>query len=211
MYGGRKMFYSVTGKVILTEAGTVVLEAGGIGYRLTVSGRTLGYAAEHSREEAVRLFTHLSVREDAIELFGFCDQSELSVFRQLISVSGVGPKAAVSILTQLSPQDLARAVVSGDYKALSRAQGVGKRIAERIILELKDKISKEAVLPYGADGATAVSASAPTDPDKLADAESTLTVLGYGKSEIYGVLQSIDTSALSLEDIIKEALKKLMK
>lgn len=145
------MFYSVTGKVILTEAGTVVLETGGIGYRLTVSGRTLGYAAEHSKEDAVRLFTHLSVREDALELFGFCDQSELSVFRQLISVSGVGPKAAISILTQLSPQEFVLAVMSSDYKALSRAQGIGKRIAERVILELKDKISKEAIPAQTAD------------------------------------------------------------
>lgn len=205
------MFYSVTGKVILTEAGTVVLETGGIGYRLTVSGRTLGYAAEHSKEDAVRLFTHLSVREDALELFGFCDQSELSVFRQLISVSGVGPKAAVSILTQLSPQEFVLAVMSGDYKALSRAQGIGKRIAERVILELKDKISKEAIPAQTTDDKAVGFPAMPADPDKLSDAESTLTVLGYGRSEIAGVLRSIDTAALSLEDIIKEALKKLMK
>ena len=202
------MFYSVTGKVILTEAGTVVLETGGIGYRLTVSGRTLGYAAEHSKEDAVRLFTHLSVREDALELFGFCDQSELSVFRQLISVSGVGPKAAISILTQLSPQEFVLAVMSGDYKALSRAQGIGKRIAERVILELKDKVSKEmggssvsempAVMTHTASGSTSKS-----------DAIAALMVLGYGTAEINAALRGVDIGTMETEQIVKAALKNL--
>ena len=135
------MFYSITGKVILTEPGTVVIETGGIGYRLTVSGKTLGYAAENSGTENVSLFTYLSVREDAIELFGFYSKSELDMFKRLISVSGVGPKAAISILTQLSPAELGSAVISGDYKLLTKAPGIGKKIAERILLELKDKIA----------------------------------------------------------------------
>ena len=104
------MFYSITGKVILTEPGTIVIETGGIGYRLTVSGKTLEYTAEKADMENVSLFTYLSVREDALELFGFYSKSELDMFKRLISVSGVGPKAAISILTQMSPAELGTAV-----------------------------------------------------------------------------------------------------
>ena len=134
------MFYSITGKVIHTDAGSVVLEAGGIGYRLTVSGRTLGYAADGASKGDVRLYTYLSVREDGIELFGFRDESELDLYKKLISVSGVGPKMGIALLSALSPEEIALAVGGGDYRMLTRAQGVGKRTAERIILELRDRI-----------------------------------------------------------------------
>ena len=134
------MFYSITGKVIHTDAASVVLETGGIGYRLTVSGRTLGYAADGASKGDVRLYTYLSVREDGIELFGFRDERELDLYKKLISVSGVGPKMGIAILSALSPEEIAFAVGGGDYKPLTRAQGVGKRTAERIILELRDKL-----------------------------------------------------------------------
>lgn len=204
------MFYSITGKVILTEPGTIVIETGGIGYRLTVSGKTLGYAAENSGTENVSLFTYLSVREDAIELFGFYSKSELDMFKRLISVSGVGPKAAISILTQLSPAELGSAVISGDYKLLTKAPGIGKKIAERILLELKDKIAGESFSLSGNTGNLLLNTSA-ADPDKLSDAENTLLVLGYARGEIADSLRGIDINSLSLEEIIKAALKKLMK
>ncbi len=204
------MFYSITGKVILTEPGTVVIETGGIGYRLTVSGKTLGYAAENSGTENVSLFTYLSVREDAIELFGFYSKSELDMFKRLISVSGVGPKAAISILTQLSPAELGSAVISGDYKLLTKAPGIGKKIAERILLELKDKIAGESFSLSGNTGNLLLNTSA-ADPDKLSDAENTLRVLGYARGEIADSRRGIDINSLSLEEIIKAALKKLMK
>ena len=204
------MFYSITGKVILTEPGTVVIETGGIGYRLTVSGNTLGYAAENAGTENVSLFTYLSVREDAIELFGFYSKSELDMFKRLISVSGVGPKAAISILTQLSPAELGSAVISGDYKLLTKAPGIGKKIAERILLELKDKIAGESFSLSGNAGDLSLNTSA-ADPDKLSDAENTLLVLGYTRGEIADSLRGIDINSLSIEEIIKAALKKLMK
>lgn len=204
------MFYSITGKVILTEPGTVVIETGGIGYRLTVSVKTLGYAAENAGTENVSLFTYLSVREDAIELFGFYSKSELDMFKRLISVSGVGPKAAISILTQLSPAELGSAVISGDYKLLTKAPGIGKKIAERILLELKDKIAGESFSLSGNAGDLSLNTSV-ADPDKLSDAENTLLVLGYTRGEIADSLRGIDINSLSLEEIIKAALKKLMK
>ena len=115
------MFYSITGKVIHTDAGSVVLEAGGIGYRLTVSGRTLGYAADGASKGDVRLYTYLSVREDGIELFGFRDESELDLYKKLISVSGVGPKMGIALLSALSPEEIALAVGGGDYRMLTCA------------------------------------------------------------------------------------------
>lgn len=204
------MFYSITGKVILIEPGTVVIETGGIGYRLTVSGKTLGYAAENARTEKVSLFTYLSVREDAIELFGFYSKSELDMFKRLISVSGVGPKAAISILTLLSPTELSTAVISGDYKLLTKAPGIGKKIAERILLELKDKIAGESFSLSGNAGDLSPNTSA-ADPNKLSDVENTLLVLGYTRGEIVDSLRGIDINSLSLEEVIKAALKKLMK
>jgi len=197
------MFYSITGKVIHTDAGSVVLEAGGIGYRLTVSGRTLGYAADGASKGDVRLYTYLSVREDG----GFRDESELDLYKKLISVSGVGPKMGIALLSALSPEEIALAVGGGDYRMLTRAQGVGKRTAERIILELRDKLG---AMPAGGDAEDIGAAAAPQDPGKAEDAESTLLVLGYGRAEIAAALRGIDMQALSLEDIIKAALKKLM-
>lgn len=201
------MFYSITGKVIHTDAGSVVLEAGGIGYRLTVSGRTLGYAADGASKGDVRLYTYLSVREDGIELFGFRDESELDLYKKLISVSGVGPKMGIALLSALSPEEIALAVGGGDYRMLTRAQGVGKRTAERIILELRDKLG---AMPAGGGAEDIGAAAAPQDPGKAEDAESTLLVLGYGRAEIAAALRGIDMQALSLEGIIKAALKKLM-
>ena len=134
------MFYSITGKVIHTDAGSVVLEA----------GRTLGYAADGASKGDVCLYTYLSVREDGIELFGFRDESELDLYKKLISVSGVGPKMGIALLSALSPEEIALAVGGGDYRMLTRAQGVGKRTAERIILELRDKLG---AMPAGGGSA----------------------------------------------------------
>ena len=201
------MFYSITGKVIHTAPGAVVIETGGVGYRLTVSGRTLGYAAEGAARGDVRLYTYLSVREDGVELFGFRDEAELDLYRKLVSVSGVGPRMGIAILSALSPEEIATAVGGGDYKMLTRAQGVGKRTAERIILELRDKLGG---IPEAAGDGETGAVYAPQDPGKASDAESTLTVLGYGRAEIAAALRGIDMQSMSLEDIIKAALKKLM-
>ena len=128
------------------------------------------------------------------------------MFKRLISVSGVGPKAAISILTQLSPAELGSAVISGDYKLLTKAPGIGKKIAERILLELKDKIAGESFSLSGNAGDLSLNTSA-ADPDKLSDAENTLLVLGYTRGEIADSLRGIDINSLSIEEIIKAALK----
>ncbi len=199
------MFYQLNGELVLTEVSVAVIDCGGVGYKLTVSGNTLGKISGR-KGERIRLFTHLAVRDDDMELFGFFEQEELSAFRMLLSVSGVGPKAAMSILTLLTPAKFALAVTTDDTKLISRAQGVGPKTSARIILELKDKISKK----ISAEPGDELKIVSKTD-NKFTDAQNTLLVLGYSRTEAVSVLRGIDTAALELEDIIKEALKKMLK
>jgi Holliday junction DNA helicase RuvA len=200
------MYYHISGELVLTGMNYAVIDCGGVGYKLTVSGNTLGKISPQTGDR-VRLFCHLAVREDDLELFGFFEQEELAAFRMLISVSGVGPKAALSVLSLLSPEKFALAVATGDTKLLSKAQGVGAKTAARIILELKDKISKKISSESAAGTGIAESASG----SKLADAQNTLMVLGYSRQEAVSALNGIDTDKLELEDIIREALKNLLK
>lgn len=201
------MFYHVRGTLVVCESGFAVVECGGVGYQLTTSLYTAERIGGKMNEE-VRLFTHLAVREDGVELYGFSSKEELSAFRLLISVSGVGPKAATSILSQLSPDRFAYAVSTDDAKALSRAPGIGTKTAARIILELKDKIAKGSI-PTESQGGTPVAASAPKAASgKLSEAADALAVLGYSRSEVTEVLRTIDTASLSLEGIITAALRR---
>lgn len=205
------MFYSLYGDLIHTEGNLAVIECGGIGYKLTISNNTFAALPFSKEDKKIRLLTHLQVREDGIELFGFYSREELNAFKLLTSVSGVGPKAAMAILSQLSPEKFAVAVIGEDAKAISRAQGVGAKIAARIILELKDKIAKE--FPVFHDGSAAGDSKTPVssgERGKLTDAQDTLIVLGYTRSEAINVLRGVDTSR-SVEEIIKLALTKLMK
>ena len=209
------MFYYISGALAHLENGCAVLDVGGVGYRLTISGTTYdAMPANRSVKEppTVRLYTHLAVREDDLELFGFATLAELSTFKLLISVSGIGPKAAMSILTLLTPEKFALAVCTDDKKTISKANGIGPKTAARIILELKDKLMKENA---GTDfTAVSDSVSAPAAGGKksaLSEATDALLVLGYSRSEALSVLKDLPTDQLSLEDIIREALKKLMK
>lgn len=210
------MFYYISGKLALLDPGFAVVDAGGVGYRLTITQTT--YDAMPPRltvEEAptVRLYTYMAVREDGVELFGFATEEELSSFRLLITVSGVGPKAAIAILSLLTPAKLALAICSDDKKAISRANGVGPKTAARIVLELKDKL-KGAAFAADADGDTsggAVPDVSTAAPDKLSDAENALIVLGYSRAEAYAALRKIDTANLEVDDIIRLALKQLMR
>ena len=194
-----------------------VVEAAGVGYSMTISEttyRSLPRPALTAPPE-VLLYTYLSVRENDIELFGFRDERELSSFRMLLSVSGVGPRAALSILSIMTPEKFALAVCAEDRKAISKAPGIGPKTAARIILELKDKLMKEthmddSDLSAAITDHTAEAAGAPAR-GKLSEAQDALLVLGYTRAEAQSALRSIDIAALSLEDIIKEALKKLMK
>lgn len=206
------MFYYINGKLALKENGTAVLDVGGVGYKLTISGTTYDAlpAANSLTGEAkqVKLFTYLAVREDDIELFGFYSNEELSAFKMLISVSGVGPKAAMAVLTLLTPEKFALAVCSEDTKMLSKASGVGAKTAARIVLELKDKLSKEN--PDKTAKADFLTSSG-VQHSNLTEAQDALIVLGYTRAEATSALKGIDISGLELGEIIRLALKKLMK
>ncbi|MFA6947481.1 MAG: Holliday junction branch migration protein RuvA [Eubacteriales bacterium] len=197
------MYYQITGELIHIEPNAAVLDAGGVGYYLFITANTHLKISPH-KGERVRLYTYLAVREDALELYGFYDYDELSAFKMLISVSGVGAKSALSILGRVTPEKFAIAVASGDVKAI-KAPGVGPKIAARIVLELKDKLAKEFA---ETDGDMTGGPAAKAVGGKLSDAQNTLMVLGYTRSEAIAVLRDIDP-ALELEDIIKAALKKL--
>ena len=199
------MFYYVNGTVAELEAGLAVIDCGGVGYACATTNYTL---SQLKKGERAKLYTYLNVREDTMELFGFASQSELRSFKMLIGVSGVGPKAALSILSSTTPQQLAMAVVMGDEKALTAAPGIGKKIAQRIILELKDKLAKE---QGSLDAGSGVSVPLPVQNSKSGEAAAALAVLGYGSQEIAAALKGIDMDALPLEEIIRQSLKKMVK
>ncbi len=208
------MFYYISGKLVHLENGVAVLDAGGVGYRLTISGTTYDAMPPNRSVETpptVRLYSHMAVREDGIELFGFATKTELEAFKLLISVSGIGPKAAMSILTLLTPEKFALAVCTDDRKTISRANGIGPKAAARVILELKDKLMKNADLSASDfDGAPAVAmVNKPTG--KLHDATEALLVLGYSKAEALNVLKDFDLEKTELEEIVRLSLKKLMR
>ena len=199
------MFYYVNGTVAEIEAGLAVIDCSGGGDACATTNYTL---SQLKKGERAKLYTYLNVREDAMEMFGFASQSELSSFKMLIGVSGVGPKAALSILSSTTPQQLSMAVVMGDEKALTAAPGIGKKIAQRIILELKDKLIKE---QGGFEAGSGAAAAMPAQSNKAGEAAAALAVLGYGSQEIAAALKGIDMDALPLEEIIRQSLKKMVK
>ncbi len=205
------MFYYLNGTLTVLETGFAVIDCGGVGYMCSVSARTEQKLAAVIGKTA-KLFTHLSVREDAMELFGFCDKEELTMFRHLISVSGVGARTAIGILGSVSPEKFAYAVTCGDVKAI-KAPGVGPKIAARIILELKDKIAKEySDISETSAGLSDIAPSAPASKagsNKLTEARTALMALGYSRAEAELLLGKIDCTKLGVEEIIREALKKL--
>lgn len=209
------MFYYISGKLALLDPTFAVVDANGVGYKLTITQTTYSAMPPHrSVQEApiVRLYTYMAVREDGIELFGFATEEELSSFKLLITVSGVGPKAAIAILSLLTPAKLALAICTEDRKSISAASGVGPKTAARIILELKDKMNKEGFATDDDMGAAeSVSVATPNKSNKLSDAQDALTVLGYSRNEAINALKGIDIEKLEVDDIIRLALKKLMR
>ena len=206
------MFYYLQGKLAYTDLTTAVLDVGGVGYKLTVSGTTYSALPRTSAEPIVKLYTYMAVREDEVELFGFYTEEELSAFKLLITVSGVGPKAAMAILTLLTPEKFALAVCSEDTKTLAKANGIGAKTAARVVLELKDKMSKEAPAIMQSSGSAGVAvAAASGSGGKLSEAVDALTVLGYSRPEAMTALKGLDTDALPLEELIRLSLKKLMR
>lgn len=199
------MFYYVNGIVAEIDANLAVIDCNGVGYACATTNYTL---SQLKKGEKAKLYTYLNVREDAVDLFGFASQSELNSFKMLLGVSGVGPKAALSILSSTTPGNLAMSVVMGDEKALTAAPGIGKKIAQRIILELKDKLAKEQ-----ASGSFEVGGSVPVivQNSKANEASAALAVLGYTAQDIALALNGIDMEALPLEEIIRQALKKMVR
>lgn len=205
------MIYSLNGALVDLDAlsSTAVIECAGVGYKVTVTAGTLSRLPQITdTPPRVRLFTHMQVREDGVDLFGFYTKEELTMFRMLISVSGVGPKAAISILSLLSPDKLAMAISVEDAKAISKAPNVGAKTAARIILELKSRIAKD--FPTLQTGAGTESAPAPAAGGHLSDAQEALLVLGYSRAEVNAALRRADPTA-PVEDIIRSALAALMK
>ena len=201
------MFYYLNGTVAESAAGLAVIDCGGVGYACATTNYTL---SQLKKGERARLYTYLHVREDIFELYGFASQQELNSFKMLIGVSGVGPKAALAILSATTPQNLALSIVTEDERALTAAQGIGKKIAQRIILELKDKLAKEQS-SFTVQGGGSGAAPMPLGGSKSGEAAAALAVLGYGSQEISTALKGIDMDALPLEEIIRQALKKMVK
>lgn len=200
------MFYYIKGTVAHTAPYLAVVDCGGVGYACSTSSYTLSAL---KRGEGATLYTYLHAREEIFELYGFATENELHCFKLLISVSGVGPKAALSILSSATPESLAMSIITGDERALMAGRGVGKKIAQRVILELKDKLAKGQLgtvgESYGAAGMTVI------PENKLSEASAALAVLGYGQAEIAAALKGIDLEQSALEDVIRQALKRMLK
>ena len=198
------MFYYLNGTVAHIGPHLAVIDCGGVGYACRTTNQTLAHL---QKGEKGKLYTYLNVREDAMELYGFYSENERNCFEMLIGVSGVGPKAAISILSSTTPEGLAMSIITGDEKALTVAQGIGKKIAQRIILELKDKLAKGQLSPggesYGGTGVTVI------PENKSSEAAAALAVLGYSQGEIAAALKGLDVEGMTLEALIKAALKKM--
>ena len=202
------MFYFLKGTVALMEPGLAVLDCGGVGYACKTTNYTLGGL---QMGKPATLYTHLSVREDGVELYGFATKEEKRLFLQLISVSGVGAKAALAILSTTPPSQLALSIITEDVKTLMMAPGIGKKSAQRIVLELRDKLAKEqGELPAASAGVTVSDDHLRIPEDKVAEASAALAVLGYSQPEIQQAIRGLDLESLSREEIIKAALKNRM-
>ncbi|MBQ7669221.1 MAG: Holliday junction branch migration protein RuvA [Clostridia bacterium] len=207
------MIYCLTGELIMLDAlnYTAVIDCAGVGYKTTITSNTLSALSQLSGKE-VRIYTHMQVSENSVELYGFFDTDELEAFKLLITVSGIGPKGAMAVLSAMKPYELSLAIASEDSKTISRAQGVGAKTAARIVLELKDKFTKAFPVPGAGETVKTVSRTPVSrgEASKLSDARDALTVLGFSRTEATNALKNADTSK-PLEDIVKDALASLMK
>ena len=201
------MFYYVEGTVALLKQGLAVIDCGGVGYACHASQNTIGKLKIGAR---ARLLTYLNVREDIFELYGFIDEEEQSCFEMMIGVSGVGPKAALSILSVAPPDRLALSIITGDEKMLMHAPGIGKKIAQRIVLELRDKMSKEQLETASSVSPVAM-AAASGGVNHTQEAVAALMVLGYSQAEALQAMEGMDAAQMEAEEIIRQCLKKLVK
>ena len=196
------MFYSITGKVVHTQSNMAALNVGGVAFQCSVSKNTL--QSIHGAVGDVTLYTYLSVREDALVLFGFSSEAECSCFKMLTAITGVGPKAGLAILSELTPSQVAMAAATGDAKQFSRANGVGPKLAQRILLELRDKVKDFS--PGGTEGEGIMSAGQVSASANAAQAANALVSLGYTPAEAATAVSRLD-AALPVEELIRQALK----
>lgn len=203
------MFYYLTGELVHVGENLAVIDCGGVGFRLTVSATTLSLLPRTTGEgNIVRLYTHLAVREDALDLYGFYTKEELNLFRMLTNISGIGPKVAISVLSLLTPDALAEAVASQNVKLISRAPGVGMKTAQRIVLELSGKLAPIVSPATGVNVGTQSSASMSSSMSEALDA---LVVLGYSRQEAQKAIRAVpDAAEKSTEELIKAALSHLL-
>lgn len=199
------MLYNLKGTLTVSDVNFIVVECGGVGFKCFTTLNTVKQIGKTG--DTVNVYTYLAVREDAMDLYGFSSLAELDAFKLLITVSGIGPKAAVSILSELSPDKLAVCIASGDAKAITKAQGVGKKTAERVVLELKDKMGAIAVGDVSDAVSSAASVSANSDSAEVVEA---LVALGYAQSDAAVVVGAMDKS-LSVDEMIRLGLKQLAK
>lgn len=197
------MFYYLNGNVSVIEENLAVIDCGGVGFACNTTSYTL---SKLKIGQPKMLYTHCNIREDTFDIYGFATKEELGFFQKLLGVSGVGPKAALSILSALSPDRLSLAILTGDEKALTTAQGVGKKMAQRVILELKDKIGAE----QSALDFSGTPAAAPIITNKASEASQALAALGYSQSEIGVALHGIDVENLPVEQIVRLALRAMI-
>jgi len=202
------MFYYLEGLVTVIASNLAVIDIGGVGYACMTTLNTLSHLEKGKK---AKLYTYCNVKEDAFDIYGFYDTSEKRAFEQLLSVSGVGPKAALSILSSASPELLALAIINDDETALTIAPGIGKKLAQRIMLELKDKVSKEMPALKSTGYVPSGDTSGQPDGSKQRDAAAALAVLGYSQGEISAAMRNLDVDGLSVEEIIKEVLKSSIK
>lgn len=198
------MIYNLKGKLTVCDVNFIVVECGGVGFKCFTTLNTVKQIGKVGSE--VNVFTHLSVREDAMDLYAFATPAELDSFKLLITVSGIGPKAAVSILSELTPDRLALCIASGDAKSITAAQGVGKKTAERVVLELKDKMNgivSESV-------SSSVNNASSVESSSASEAVAALVALGYSQSDAAVVVGSLDNS-MSVDEMIRHGLKQLAK
>ena len=197
------MLYSVKGTLLCAEPRMAVVECGGVGFRCQITMNTARQLPSVGSE--TMLYTIMNVREDAIELFGFAERSELNCFKQLTAITGVGPKVAIAILSELSPERVALAVAGGDYKSLTRAQGVGPKLAQRIVLEMKDKVN---ALQTSEGVSMPAAVGVPSAAGNAAEAVSALTMLGFTAGEASAAVGKLDSS-LPVEELVRQSLKGL--
>lgn len=198
------MFYYLEGTVTLMEPGLAVIDCGGVGYACSTTTYTLAGLKLNAR---ARLYTYCSIREDAFDIYGFSTKDERDCFLRLLAVSGVGPKAALSILSILSPDQFRLAVITQDEKSLTRAAGVGKKVAQRILLELKEKLGA-AELPDASGGGAGIAVA---HGSAVAEATAALASLGYSQAEIGAALKTVaNAETLSAEQLVRQALRAMV-